>query len=138
MIGVNTTNISGNVTGRIVFQSTKVKQIPACSFSIVSTRKGPRGGTVSACVKINAYGEGLVKLCETSLKKGTYVYVQGELMNRPGHHGELTEVRANQIIFNPVQEASVIETQDREESDEDYPEDQARMIRSNGFNTNGR
>jgi len=101
MIGVNSVNISGNVKGRIVFQKTKVKQTPACSFSIVSDRKGPNGAKYSTSIKINAYGENLTNLCDKMLTKGAYVFIQGELMNRPGIHGELTEVRANQIIFNP-------------------------------------
>lgn len=111
MIGVNAVNISGNVTGRITFKETEIKKIPACSFSIISDRKGPRGGTVSACVKINVYGPSLVKLCSELLKKGIYVYVQGELMNRPGQHGELTEVRANQIIFNPTTTSATVQTE---------------------------
>lgn len=100
MIGVNTVNISGNVTGKIFFSTTAVKKTKACSFTLVSERKGPNGVSVYAYVKVNAYGDNLFDICNKHLNKGVYVYVQGELMNRSGKVGELTEVRANQIIFN--------------------------------------
>lgn len=100
MIGVNTVNISGNVTGKIFFGETSVKKTKACSFTLVSERKGPNNISVYAYVKINAYGENLFDICDKYLKRGVYVYVQGELMNRSGKMGELIEVRANQIIFN--------------------------------------
>lgn len=99
MVGINSVHISGNVTGTITFQQTKQNQTPACSFTVVSDRKGPKGMMVSAKVKVNAYGDHLFNLCSSHLEKGTYVIVEGELMNRSGQHGDLTEVRAIEIIF---------------------------------------
>lgn len=72
----------------------------ACTFRVVSDRHGSNG-VVSACVKINVYVEGLIRICKLKLFKGTYVLVEGELMNREGQHGDLLEVRAREIYFPP-------------------------------------
>lgn len=97
MRGINKVIISGNVAGNIHFA-----EIPggsaALSFSVASDRKA-NGSTITAWVKINVYQEALVRICQTRLLKGGYVLVEGELMNRDGQHGELTEVRAREIIF---------------------------------------
>jgi single-stranded DNA-binding protein len=66
----------------------------------VSERRGGKTGeNVTAYVKINIYSDALVDICRTRLLKGVYVIVEGELMNREGVHGEVTEVRAKEIIF---------------------------------------
>ena len=96
MRGINKVIISGNVAGNINFG--EVKGGSALSFSVASDRKA-NGSTITAWVKINVYHEALVRICRTRLLKGGYVLIEGELMNREGQHGELTEVRAREIIF---------------------------------------
>lgn len=99
MKGVNHVILSGNVTGaKPVFTHVSGGK-PACSFEIATHRAVPGGGQVRAYVRINVYVEALVRLCEDRLSKGEYVVVAGELMNRDGQHGELTEVRARELIF---------------------------------------
>ena len=96
MRGVNTVILSGNV-GQMTFASTRSGS-EALTFTVASDRYG-NGKQVTVWVKINVYLEGLVRVCKTRLVKGAYVIVEGELMNRDGQHGELTEVRAREIIF---------------------------------------
>lgn len=95
MKGHNRVWLSGNVGGKIVDGVTGDKN-PACSFSIAS--EAPGRGTTWA--RINVYGP-LALQCKTRLRRGCYISVEGELMNRDGHFGELTEVRAKEIIFYP-------------------------------------
>lgn len=97
MRGINKVIISGNVGGNIAFNQTP-SGTDACSFQVASDRH-TQTGMITAWVKINAYGENLVRLCRGRLSKGQYVLVEGELMNRDGVHGELTEVRAREVIF---------------------------------------
>jgi len=94
---MNVVAISGNVSARIEFSSTG-KGSPVCTFQMASDRR-TRDTTITAWVKVNAYGEGLVGACRRRLTKGTYVVVEGELMNRDGRLGELLEVRARRIDF---------------------------------------
>lgn len=97
MRGINKVILSGNVAGNITFGEMSGGS-DALSFSVASDRKSS-GATITAWVKINVYQEALVRICRTRLLKGGYVLVEGELMNRDGQHGELTEVRAREIIF---------------------------------------
>jgi single-stranded DNA-binding protein len=94
---INKVFISGNTAGRINFHETG-NSTPACSFSIASDRRSP-DGPITAWVKINAYGGGLVSICKKFFTKGGYVLIEGELMNREGQHGDLMEVRAKELIF---------------------------------------
>lgn len=98
MRGINKVLISGNVSGATAFNKTG-SGTDACSFKIASDRRGSQGGSVTAWIKVNAYGEPLVAICKERLMKGIYVIVEGELMNRDGERGELTEVRAKEIVF---------------------------------------
>lgn len=97
MRGINQVVISGNVAGNINFAQLQ-RGGQALSFSVASDRKS-NGSTITAWVKVNVYHEALVRICKSRLEKGGYVLIQGELMNRDGQHGELTEVRAREIIF---------------------------------------
>jgi single-stranded DNA-binding protein len=97
MRGVNRVIISGNVSGNIHYGSTG-QGSSALSFSLASDRK-VNGSTITAWVKVNVYLDPLVRICKARLDKGGYILVEGELMNRDGVHGELTEVRAREIIF---------------------------------------
>jgi single-stranded DNA-binding protein len=93
MKGHNAVFISGNVGGNIVSGMTKDNS-PASSFSVATEDTG-RGTT---WVRVNVYGSLALK-CKQNITKGTYVSLIGELMNRNGIHGELTEVRARNILF---------------------------------------
>jgi len=102
MRGVNRVVISGNVTGAIQEGRTN-SGVPTCTFVLASDRY-TKDSIVTAWVKINVYGKPLVDVCEPRLRKGRYVLVEGELMNRDGRTAELTEVRAKEVIF-PTHEA---------------------------------
>jgi len=93
---INKVLISGNVT-RLDFAHLPGGK-DCCTFTLASDRHS-RDQVITAFVKVNVYGSGLVRTCRGKLVKGGYVFVEGELMNRDGLHGELTEVRAQQVIF---------------------------------------
>jgi single-stranded DNA-binding protein len=95
--GLNRVVISGYVQERITYGTTGA-DATACSFTVASSRNG-QGKNIVAYVKINVYGEGFVRLCRARLRVGGYVMVEGELMNRDGVLGDLTEVRARELIF---------------------------------------
>lgn len=97
MRGVNKVIISGNIVRDGVYNKTSRDQ-DVCSFQIASDRHS-RGDVVTAFVRINVFTESLVNICERFVRKGAYVIVEGELMNRPGTHDELTEVRAKDLVF---------------------------------------
>lgn len=98
MRGINKVVFSGNIGGPGTFNDTG-NGTPACSFKVASDRRAARGETLTTWAKINAYGEGLVEICKLRVQKGVYVMIEGELMNRDGTTGELTEIRAREIIF---------------------------------------
>lgn len=98
MRGINRVLVSGNVTTRIEYGTTGSGS-PVCSFVLASSRPGANGITLTSFVKINAYSSGLVDVCRGRLCSGAYVIVEGELMNRDGRIGELTEVRARDLVF---------------------------------------
>lgn len=112
MKGVNRVTISGNVSGSIRFQETR-NGVAACSFSLVSD-KPVENNVVKAWVRVNVYGERLVGQCRQRLERGVYVIVDGELMNRDGQYREMTEVRAQEMVFvRPGRD-----TEEREHGDE--------------------
>lgn len=96
MRGVNNVILSGNV-GQINFASMS-SGADVLTFTVASDRYG-NGEKVTVWVKVNVYVEKLVRICKSKLSKGSYVIVEGELMNREGQHGELTEVRAREVLF---------------------------------------
>ena len=98
MRGINEVTLAGNVSGGIKYCETR-KGVPTCSFQIASDRHANGKTVVTAWVKINVYGNKLVSPCQAKLKKGSYVIVTGELMNRDGRLKELVEVRARDIVF---------------------------------------
>lgn len=99
MRGLNRVIISGNVSDSARFHETGGGS-KCATFKLASDRRGAKPGEiVTAWVKINIYSEPLVDICKTRLMKGAYVIVEGELMNREGAQGEVTEVRAKEIIF---------------------------------------
>jgi single-stranded DNA-binding protein len=97
MRGVNKVVISGNVGDRTTYGKTG-SGVPCCSFSVASDRKDGRE-IITAWVRVNVYGDELVGDCKERLEKGVYCIVDGELMNRDGKVGELTELRARGIVF---------------------------------------
>jgi single-stranded DNA-binding protein len=99
MRGINRVIISGNVTGEANF-STLGNGTRASSFTLASDRHS-RGDVITAYVRINVYIDALTDMIRERLRKGDYVIVEGELMNRNGIQEELTEVRAREIVFLP-------------------------------------
>ena len=93
MRGTNVVVVSGNIGGKIVKGETKDNR-SACSFSIASEGEKQR----TTWVRINAYDR-VADYCKDVMDKGVYCSVVGELMNRDGQFGELTEVRAKEVIF---------------------------------------
>lgn len=99
MRGLNRVIISGNVSDSARYHETGGGS-KCATFKLASDRRGMKPGEViTAWVKINIYSEALIDICRTRLTKGAYVLVEGELMNREGAQGEVTEVRAKEIIF---------------------------------------
>jgi single-stranded DNA-binding protein len=95
MRGINKVIVSGNVSEDVQFvQTSGSREQTLCTFHVASDRH-TQGQVVTAWVKVNVYIEALVKLCKTRMKKGVYVLVEGELMNRG-------EVRARELIFLPT------------------------------------
>jgi len=109
MRGINRVLLSGSVTTRIEYGTTGSGS-PVCSFTVATSRPGAHSAVVTSFVKINAYSQGLVDVCRARLFAGAYVIVEGELMNRDGRMGELTEVRARDLIF--MQQTNVPTTED--------------------------
>jgi len=97
MRGINRTIVSGNVSREINY-STMPGGGKVLSFTMASDRHA-NGTTITAWVKVNVYLEFLVDLCRERLSRGSYVIIEGELMNRESRHGKLMEVRAREIIF---------------------------------------
>jgi len=97
MLGINKVILSGNVS-REIYKNELTDGSDAVSFTMVSDRRAG-GKVISARVKVNVYIDALVALCDQKLMRGGYVLVEGELMNRNGHYGKLTEVRAQEIVF---------------------------------------
>lgn len=104
MRGLNETQQAGNVSGPIKFGETTSGD-SACSFMLAVDK----GNLPTMWVRVNVYGA-LVGICEKKLRKGLYVIVTGELMNRQRAnsvegmngfaHGEtLTEIRARDVVF---------------------------------------
>ena len=119
MRGHNRVWLSGNVGGKIV-KSTTSDGNPACSFMLASNQVGRE----ATWVRINCFGE-LVTKIQDKLKKGAYFSVEGELMNRQGKYGELTEVRAKDIVF-------IIPGKEETESTENSSEPQLLTEKSDG------
>lgn len=94
MRGHNVVMLSGNIGGNIVNGKTRDDR-PAFSFGVASQNEKKR----TTWVRVNSYDK-LAEYCATTADKGLYVSVIGELMNRDGKYGELTEVRAHQVIFH--------------------------------------
>ena len=93
MGGHNQVLISGYVEGR-VFSGNTGDGEEACSFSVVSGDSGQK----QTRVRINAYGS-VATQCEQESRGGAYCVITGELMNRPGKFGKLTEIRAKKVEF---------------------------------------
>lgn len=91
--GRNQVQISGHVEGRVVSGTTGDGE-EACSFLIAS---GDGGARVTR-VRVNAYGHVAVQ-CVRENRVDSYCVIAGELMNRPGRYGKLTEIRAKKVEF---------------------------------------
>lgn len=114
MGGTNQVLISGYVESRIESGNTRDGG-DACSFSVAS---GDSGQKITR-VRVNAYGP-VAQQCEQESRVGAYCVITGELMNRPGKFGKLTEIRAKKVEFlvdvdNGNQGASDAGQEDRKE-----------------------
>jgi single-stranded DNA-binding protein len=94
--GLNKVILTGNVTGPGDYDENNSGL--RGSFQVASDRHN-RGDVITAYVRVNVFIDSLARACQRKLAKGTYVIVEGELMNRQGSHEKLTEVRARQVIF---------------------------------------
>lgn len=114
MGSTNQVLISGYVESRIEAGNTRDGG-DACSFSVAS---GDSGQKITR-VRVNAYGL-VAQQCEQESRVGAYCVITGELMNRPGKFGKLTEIRAKRVEFlvdvdNCNQGASDAGQEDRKE-----------------------
>lgn len=98
MRGQNQVWFSGYVEGKILAGTTRDGG-NAFSFSIASEDSGQN----LTRVRINAYGP-VARKCNDEVAQGAYCTVLGELMNRSGKYGKLTEVRAKRVDFFPSDE----------------------------------
>lgn len=93
MTGQNQVLLSGYVESRVLAGKTGDGG-EACSFTVASGDSGQK----TTHVRINAYGL-IAEQCEKESKPGAYCVIFGELMNRPGKFGKLTEIRAKKVEF---------------------------------------
>lgn len=93
--GHNQVLISGHMEGRVLAGTTGDGE-GACSFLVASGD----GGQKITMVRVNAYGPVAVQ-CMQESGIGAYCVITGELMNRPGKYGKLTEIRAKKVEFFP-------------------------------------
>jgi single-stranded DNA-binding protein len=96
--GTNAWNGSGNLSSSVSYGNTRGGD-DACNFKLsIDHLYKP-----TLNVRVNVYG-GNVDVCRRlGLKKGDFVVVDGELMNRSGHDEVLTEVRCREIIVRPCE-----------------------------------
>jgi single-stranded DNA-binding protein len=99
--GINRVLIGGNVVGDSIRFQTTGNGTACATFKVASDRRGAnKSDILTTWIKTNVYSAFLVDQCQSKLKNGVYVIVDGELMNRDSIHGcEVTEVRAREIIF---------------------------------------
>jgi single-stranded DNA-binding protein len=100
MKGLNNWHGSGNVSTDVSYGETKSGD-KACNFKIAIERSH----VPVVFIRINVYA-GYVDVCEArNLKKGDYVVIQGELMNRQRIIGDdkitLVEVRCTGLVIEP-------------------------------------
>lgn len=105
---INQVIIVGYVDGGVVSGVTRDGGL-ACSFSIDSVDSGQK----TTSIRVNAYGQ-LAEQCVDSVSHGNYCLVIGELMNRPGRFGNLTEVRAKKVESFLSQDRESLENGDVE------------------------
>lgn len=96
--------ISGYVDGRVLSGTTGDGE-EACSFSVTS---GDSGNKLIQ-VRVNAYGR-IAKQCIVDASDCEYCVITGELMNRPGKFGKLTEIRAKKVEFMKLSSAKQEDT----------------------------
>jgi hypothetical protein len=111
MRGHNQVWLSGYVEGKIVAGTTRDGG-NAFSFSVASEDSGQN----PTRVRINAYGP-IARKCDEEVAQGAYCTVLGELMNRSGKYGKLTEIRAKKVDFFPSDEGERNRGDDVREND---------------------
>lgn len=94
--GTNVSALSGNVASDVAYGRTGRRGEPACNFRVVMEQ----AHRPLVYVRVNVYG-GNVDVCKLrKLAKGDYVVIVGELMNRDGQDGMLTEIRCLDIVIH--------------------------------------
>jgi hypothetical protein len=83
------------------------KDVPACSFTIRSL--APKSSQ-PVLVRVNIYGE-YAKRCVSSLRRGVYVIVRGELMSRRKSVGDIVfvDIRCADIVWCDENLAKVLD-----------------------------
>jgi single-stranded DNA-binding protein len=98
MRGVNVVCLGGNVSTQVQYGTTS-EGYPCCGFSIIVERDRVESREpVTTVVRVNVFVAALVQVCRLHVRKGVYVVVQGELMNRRVDGTNLLEVRAREVI----------------------------------------
>lgn len=98
MRGINGVFLGGNVATDVQYGTT-AQGLSCCGFAIVVERDRVESSEpVTAVVRINVFVGALVQVCRQHVRKGVYVTVHGELMNRVVAGTNLLEVRAREVI----------------------------------------
>lgn len=93
--GTNVWHGSGNVASDVSYGETSAKDL-ACNFRIAVEQPHKQ-----VCYfRVNVYGRNAVACQKRKLRKGDYVVIVGELMNRDGQGDVLTEVRCKEIVIH--------------------------------------
>ena len=98
MIGLNFVSLSGNLGGTVTEGKT-TDGTEALAFDVVcQSLPGDLSKPTRVWTRVNVYDPALLARIRPRLKRGVYVQIHGELMNRRGQNTELLEIRATQII----------------------------------------
>lgn len=94
--GTNSWDGSGDVISDVLYSQTS-KGEKAASFKLAINQAHKS----TVFVRINVYGGNVDVIKERGLKKGDFVVIGGELMNRRGQGGSdwLTEIRCGQVVL---------------------------------------
>ena len=92
--GTNSWDGSGNVASDVAFGETSNMEL-ACNFRLAVERANRQ----VAYFRVNVYGRSAEVCRSRDLRKGDYVIISGELMNRTGRDEILTEIRCKEIVI---------------------------------------
>lgn len=92
--GINSWDGSGNVASDVSYGKTSSGDL-ACNFRLAIERQNQQ----VSYFRVNVYGRNADVCQARQLKKGDYVVINGELMNRSGREEILTEIRCKEIVI---------------------------------------